>query len=118
MGFEWGRENLRLNPEAQLARAESRDRDLDPLSKLAASYERQAQKVMAGLDGASAHDEVARFAQKINDSTDLNQAEALERLVRALVLRKRSIFDVIPDDDRERLAFALALVRAHEKSLQ
>lgn len=119
MGFEFRRENYRLDPERQMAQAESRDRaDLNSLEASSADYARNAQQIMEGQYGVAARDEIGRYAKKIHSSTGPEQVDELEKLIHALNVRKPAIFETVPNDEHERRAFALALVHAHEKSLQ
>jgi len=117
MVFEWGR--MDRTPEGDLGRKQLERRGKEnTLEELAKGYERQAADVLAGKDGASARDEIARFAKDILATKGPEQYEHLTHLVHALNLRKSSIFSEMPDDAHERSAFALALVRGYEKSLQ
>lgn len=115
MEFRWeGR-----TPEGQLGREQLRRRSAErTLQELANGYERQANDVLSGQEGDAARDEVARFAKKITATEGPEQYEHLDKLIRALNLRKPAIFSEIPDDPHERSAFALALVRRYEQSLQ
>jgi hypothetical protein len=90
----------------------------ETLEELAGSYERQAQEVLSGDDAVTARDEISRFAKKISSETGHEQFEYLNLLVHALYMRRPGIFAIIPEDEHERGAFALALVRGYEKSLQ
>ncbi len=109
---------MEKTPEAKIIHAQDHDRqDLNSLEAAAKGYARQAREVFLGKDGVAAHDEVARFSQKIASSTGPEQYDVLQSLVRALNLRKPSILSEVPDDEYDRAAFALALVQTHETSL-
>jgi len=117
MGFEWRR--MENTPEGELGRKELDQRGKEnTLEELAKGYDRQSEGLLGGKDGTAARDEIARFAKEVSSTEGPEQYEHLEKLVHALSLRKPSIFSEIPDDAHERTAFALALVRGYEKSLQ
>lgn len=117
MRFEWNK--MRATPEGELAHKQSRDRhDMNSLEGAARPYARQAEQTLAGEMGVAAKDEISRFAKKILGTDGVDQLEELEKLVQALDIRKRAIFADIPDEKQEKMVFALALVRAYEKSLQ
>jgi hypothetical protein len=88
------------------------------LEELAQGYSRQAADVLSGKDSVVARDEISRFAKKISSEQGPDQYEYLQNLVSALVSRRSSFFGEIPDDEHERAAFALELVRQYEKTLQ
>jgi len=114
--FEWNR--MRKTPEGELASKQLRDRsDFNSLEGAAFTYERQAEQVLAGPYGVSARDEISRFAKKILDTEGPAQYEEIEKLVNAINIRKPGIFEDIPSEQHEKAVFALALVRAYNKSL-
>lgn len=117
MAFEWGR--MKQTPEGVVGREQLRRRgNENTMEELADGYTRQAKEILSGKDAMIARDEVSRFAKKISSEQGPQQYEYLKDLVGALSRRKSSFFDEVPDDEHERAAFGLALVRAYEKSLQ
>jgi hypothetical protein len=117
MAFEWSRMNR--TAEGQMGKEQLRRRsEGETLEELAGSYAGQAQEILSGADSITARDEISRFAKKISSETGPEQFEYLSLLVHALNMRRPGIFATIPDDEHERGAFALALVRGYEKSLQ
>lgn len=117
MSLEGGR--LNQNPENRFATNQMRQRaETNTLEELAKGYSKEAVEVFAGKNKDIAHDEAQRFAKEILSKKGPEQYEELNKLSRALLLRKPAIFDRIPDDEHERAAFALALVNEHNKSVQ
>jgi hypothetical protein len=103
--------------EAQLGKREGdRRAETQTLEELSHTYDKQADALLSGRDGASIKDEISRFAKAVKLNTGAEQYEELGRLVHALHLRKPKIFEVL-EDEHERAAFALSLVEKYEKSL-
>ena len=104
--------------EAKLGRREGdRRAETMTLEEVAHTYDKQAEKALSERDGAAIKDEISRFAKEIKINTGPEQYAELEKLVHALHLRKPLFFSTI-DDEYERAAFALSLVKRYEKSLQ
>ena len=115
--FEWGR--MERTSEGKIGQEQLRRRSSEhTLEELAQTYARPAQEILSGKDAIVARDEISRFAKKISSLQGPDQYEQLGRLVSALASRRESFFDEIPDDEHERAAFALELVRQYESSLQ
>gem|GEM_PF-4671029 len=117
MAFEWHR--MEKTPEGRMGREQVRRRENEnTMEELAKGYSKQAEEILSGKDALTVRDEISRFAKKISSSQGPEQYEYLHTLNKALSLRRSSFFDEIPEDEHERAAFALALVKQYEKSLQ
>lgn len=110
---------IRGTPEGNMGRQElyRRGKDLT-LQEIGSTYARSASEVLSSDDKGIVRGEVSRFSKKILSLQGVDQHEQLQNLISALAQRKESVFDEIPDDEHERAAFALELVRQYEKSLQ
>ena len=100
---------------------EAREREQKPIEELAAGYEYWAQQALAGLDeksGQYVQNEISQYTKQVATGADIDEEQRLQELERTLARHKPSLFDAAPDEKRERLAFALALVHARMKSLQ
>jgi hypothetical protein len=110
---------MNQSAEARLGRKQLDNRaDVQTIEELSVGYSRFAEQALSGADAISVRDEISRFVTKISSTEGPAQYEHLNKLVSALYLRKRSVFEVIPEDEHERAAFALALVNGYKKSLQ
>src|SRR3989338_8811642 len=119
MRFGFEKNRMDRTPEGLAAQNQLRERrETRTLVELADDYTQQANEILSGSDATSVRDEIARFAKKISASEGTDQYEALGRLVHALSLRKPGVFEIVPSDQHERAAFAMALVRSYQKALQ
>jgi len=117
MGFEQGKEMQGIpkgTPEDVMLRQERHRREGESMEHLEHSYTAQANGL---LKDERVRDEVGRFSKNIISAREgVEQDDYASRLFDALKLRRIEIPDF--DNNRERSAFALALARRHEQSLQ
>ncbi len=116
MGFEWG--GMEKTPEAELARRETRQRGRKSSVELAHTYTASADALLSGESSIAVKDELSRFARKLLSAREgFEQGEYVKQLLNSLRLRKIEIPDWM-DSDKDRTAFAIALSRRYEQSLQ
>jgi hypothetical protein len=108
-----------MSPEASMGRDQLRHRRNEhTLEGLARTYDRQAQGALAGSDGVVARDEISRFAKRMSSALETERDDLLDNLMHAIRLRRGAFFDEVPEEQRERRAFALALVKQYELEKQ
>jgi len=105
MGLHW-----RHSPEGHKIKEQSDDRRSRPLEDLASGYMTQAKIALSENNGFLRQEIAAPIAEI---SPERPKKQELEKFVRAL---RPSVFADI-EDENERLAFALALVRAYRESV-
>jgi hypothetical protein len=114
----FGGERMRGTPEENMGRQELHRRGKDlTLAEIGNTYARSAGEVLSKDDKGIVRSEISRFSEKILSQQGFEQQEQLQYLISALIQRKASVFDEVADDEHERAAFALELVRQYEKSL-
>ena len=102
-----------------MGRRESKDRSSIPLNDLSTEYLKSAEILLTEKDGAVIRDEVSRFADMVVAGREgVEQDEHIERMLSAIVQRRPSALESVPDDKHERAAFAVALARTHKQTLQ
>ncbi|OGG52513.1 hypothetical protein A2851_00705 [Candidatus Kaiserbacteria bacterium RIFCSPHIGHO2_01_FULL_53_29] len=115
MGFH---ERFDLSPEQNLNRKERGSRDEGTtFEDLAPDYARQAKAALEGTGPAAtlARNEIALAKLSLDHVTK----EPIAQLERKIAALNPSVLETMRDDDeRERLAFTLALAKAHKTLLQ
>ena len=109
--------NFRGTPERAMQRKQERERQKQSIADLSMDYAHEAEDLVPS-DDLLFTQTLTKHAKGVVEAREgLEQDERIEKFIKELGRWPR-VFDVIPDDKRERSAFVYALAKAHLRTIQ